>query len=101
MFTIRPIVKVKSLSSVSKAYVSTLSPPQREHIDFIETEGRLLILTILNKEEALKSNKRIHDNVNPFSCLRTWPACKCLYAKRIRAMDMGLNKYDERILEVI
>lgn len=64
---------------------------QIECNQFLESEGRLLMLTTLYHERSLRNNKLIHDIWNVFACVYTWPVCECNFAKTIRGYDMGLS----------
>jgi len=97
---IKPLIKgrVNSLPSngrnpqsikSSVAHFGTLE----ERIEFLEVEGRLLMLPIMYSEWNLKSNKSIHDNNG--RCINRWPICTCHFARRIRAKDLGLTNLEE------
>lgn len=62
-----------------------------EAIEFLNTEGRLLMLTTLYHERALKKNKLIHDVYKVFACVYPWPLCVCNFSRMIRGMDMGMK----------
>lgn len=60
-------------------------------MEFLNNEGRLLMLPILYQEASIKNNKNIHDIHNPFNCTNTWPVCQCQFSKMIRGYDIGFN----------
>jgi len=70
--------------------------PLEEYEESIEIEGRLLILSLLNKENSLKRNKLIHDKMYHgideriiFGKTNLWTICPCPFAKRLRSIDIG------------
>lgn len=86
-------VKVNSLLSESGNSHKDLdkSREYQECIKFLESEGRLLMLTTLYHERALKKNKLIHDVYRVFACVYPWPLCVCNFSRMIRGMDMGMK----------
>lgn len=86
-----PKVNVNSLPSESLNSRKDAHYEYNESMEFLESEGRLLMLTILWHERNLKAEKRIHDIHNVFSCVNTWPVCQCNFAKYIRGIDMNLS----------
>lgn len=92
---IKPLIdkakeSIKSLPSKSEdtqafhpAYFGTPS----EHKEYLEFEGRLLMLPIMYEEWNIKQNKIIHDTNG--TCIKTWPLCECKHARSIRMKDIG------------
>jgi hypothetical protein len=76
---------------------------REENIEFLETEGRLMMLTIMYEMLSNNNNKHLHDTYNPFSCTHSWPICNCQYAKSIRFHDLGFNNWNRFsvLMEVI
>ncbi len=96
---IKPLIKlekdrarkesIKSLPSDERnlhiehpAYFGTLD----ENNEWIQNEGRLLMLPIMYKEFNLRENKRIHDSNG--RCMRSWILCECKFAEYIRREDL-------------
>ncbi len=90
---IKPLVKqklnVKSLPS-NTSYPPEYHPAyfgtKEENIEFLESEGRLLMLTLMYHEWNLIANKRIHDT--NAKCERMWAICECQFASKIREDDI-------------
>lgn len=80
---------------IHPAYFGTIS----ELKDYIEQEGRLLLLSTMYTEWANIQNKIIHDRYTPFNCNHPWQLCNCKFAKMIRLRDLYLD--NENLLEVI
>lgn len=79
----------ESGNSHKKAHYS--SHEENEAIEFLKSEGRLMMLTTLYHERNLKKNKLIHDIWKVFNCEYPWPLCICNFAKTIRGYDMSLS----------
>lgn len=107
---IKPL-KAKSIAEVISSFpsltqesdLSRLALP-REYVESLEIDGKLLILSGMNKLRSLKMNKIIHDTshhgmIESFNH-HVWCFCDCEFAFRIRCEDLGIEPKDE-LREVI
>lgn len=94
---IKPFIKkVKpcKLSGINSLPSNTNNHPayfgtQDENKESLEIEGRLLMLPVMTSEWNVKENKKLHNS----NCGINWAICDCRFARHIRAMDLGLDKY--------
>ena len=106
---IKPLISKQSLVTISSLPISnkndhSSSNERAESQNYLDTYGRLLMLTILYNERSIKFNKHNHDKIYERNRYHShnWSLCKCDYAKYIRGEDMGLNSGQiERMREVI
>jgi hypothetical protein len=111
---IKPYIKDKATKSASQGSILSL-PSESEDSrliihpayfgsvdeikEFLESEGRLMMLPIMSQEYYNKINKMMHDKENIFNCEKTWAVCTCKFARVTRLYDLGLNNFG--LLEVI
>jgi len=96
---IRPLQtseSIKSLASFNQGnrVLNSIFGSETERDSFRELEGRLLILSLINKEEVLAKEKVIHDFYRPLCykwSYRSWVSCSCNFAVRIRNLDLGIE----------
>ncbi len=96
---IKPLIRKSevSITNLPSIIDDASYSSESEKLQSIEIDGRLLMLTIMYKESNIKLNKRIHNT--SCMCTNTWPVCQCIFARHIRCLDIGLDKY--RFEEII